>query len=117
MEKKMKLKSHRLFNVTIFLTVIALLASILPGQMAKAATTTFTFKPVADAYVISTSASTNYGKTTNIRIDNSPITRSYLRFSVSGLNGATVQSATLRIYANSKTSTWVRGNRPTHPNW
>ena len=31
----MKLNSHRLFNATIFLTVIVLLASILPGQMVK----------------------------------------------------------------------------------
>jgi hypothetical protein len=30
--------------------------------------------------------------------------RSYLRFTVSGLGGATVQSATLRIYANSANS-------------
>ena len=113
----MKLKSHRLLNAAIFLTVIALLVSILPGQMAKAATTTLTFKPVADAYVISTSASTNYGKTTNIRVDNSPITRSYLRFSVSGLNGAAVQSATLRIYANSKNSTGYTVNTLSNNTW
>jgi hypothetical protein len=34
-------------------------------------------------------------------VDNSPITRSYIRFSVSGLSGSLVQSAKLRIYANS----------------
>jgi hypothetical protein len=113
----MKSKSHVFFNATIFLTVIAFLASILPGQMAKAATTTLTFKPVADAYVISTSASTNYGKATIIRVDNSPITRSYLRFSVSGLNGATVQSATLRIYANSNNSTGYTANTLSNNTW
>jgi hypothetical protein len=106
-----------LFNATIFLTVIILLASILPGQMAKAASTTFTFTPVADAYVISTSASTNYGNTTIIRLDNSPITRSYLRFSVSGLNGATVQSATLRVYANSSNSTGYTVNTLSDNTW
>jgi hypothetical protein len=63
-----------------------------------------TFLPNADAYVISTSASSNFGTATNLRVDGSPVTRSYLRFAVSGLSG-TVQSATLRIYANSANTT------------
>ena len=71
------------------------------GNFAPANTTLAPFTPVADAYVISTSATTNYGTTLNVRVDGSPITNSYLRFAVSGLNGAAVQSATLRIYANS----------------
>jgi hypothetical protein len=65
---------------------------------------TVTFNPSADAYVISTSASSNFGTATNLRVDSSPITRSYLRFVVSGLPGA-VQSASLRIYANSANTT------------
>ncbi len=60
-----------------------------------------TFKPVADAYVLQTSPSSNYGKNTALRVDSSPITRSYLRFVVSGLSGRTVQSVILRMYANS----------------
>ena len=67
--------------------------------------TTFTFKPVADAYVLQTSPGSNYGKTTNLRVDGTPITRSYLRFVVSGLTGVSVQTAVLRIYANSSNTT------------
>lgn len=67
--------------------------------------TTFTFKPAADAYVLQTSPGSNYGKATNLRVDNTPITRSYLRFVVSGLSGGTVQTAVLRIYANSSNTT------------
>jgi hypothetical protein len=54
--------------------------------------------------VISTSAGSNYGTATNLRVDNSPVTHSYLRFIVSGLSG-NVQSAILRIYANSANTT------------
>ena len=74
-------------------------------QPASSGTPTVTFTPVADAYVISTSASTNYGSATTLRVDGSPVTNSYLRFVVSGLNGATIQSASLRIYANSANTT------------
>ncbi len=64
-----------------------------------------TFKPVADAYVIQTSVSNNYGSSTSLRVDASPVTRSFLRFTVTGLNGAAVQSAVLRIFANSASTT------------
>jgi acid phosphatase type 7 len=60
-----------------------------------------TFNPVADAYVVQSSASSNYGSSTSLKVDASPVTRSYLRFDVSGLGGAPVQSALLYIYANS----------------
>ena len=60
-----------------------------------------TFNPAADAYVLASSPSTNYGTAVSLRVDNSPVTSSYLRFTVSGLGGAAVQSAMLRIYANS----------------
>jgi hypothetical protein len=62
-----------------------------------------TFVPVADSYVDSSNPSANFGTSTQIRIDGSPIVNSYLRFSVSGLTG-TVTSATLRIFANSSLS-------------
>jgi hypothetical protein len=39
-----------------------------------------TINPVADAYVIASSASSNYGTSVSLRVDSSPVTRSYLRF-------------------------------------
>ena len=62
------------------------------------------FNPEADAYVRSSSAGSNYGSSTSLRVDASPDTRSYLRFTVQGAIG-TVTSATLRVYANSSSST------------
>lgn len=62
-----------------------------------------TINPVADAYVNSASPTSNYGTNASLRVDanSASIMRSYLRFTVSGLGGVAVQSAMLRIYANS----------------
>lgn len=46
----------------------------------------------------------NYGASTTLRADSSPLVNSYLRFSVSGLAGAQVTKALLKVYANTATS-------------
>jgi parallel beta-helix repeat protein len=69
-----------------------------------AAPSAFTFNPVADTYVNEPSPTTNYGTSTQLRIDGSPVLRAYLRFTVQGVVG-NVTSAKLRIYANSASST------------
>ena len=68
-------------------------------------TATITLNPVADAYVDSLSPSTNYGTSVSLRVGTSLTTtdRSYLRFDLSGVAG-TVQSASLKLYANSTQS-------------
>ncbi len=48
-------------------------------------------------------STTNYGTSAALRVDGSPVVRSYLTFDVTGVSGA-VTSATLRIYANSNQS-------------
>lgn len=68
-----------------------------------ASASSVTFLPLADSYVNSDSPTTNYGTLTTLRVDGSPTIRSYLRFTVQGLNG-TVTKATLRIFANSASS-------------
>jgi hypothetical protein len=45
----------------------------------------------------------NFGTATQFRVDGSPIVRSYLRFNVQGLTG-TITRVTLRVYANSSSS-------------
>ena len=77
------------------LTVIAL-----TGQVASAATVTFT--PIADTYVDSGAAASNYGTSGQLGVDNSPVKRMFLKFSVSGLSG-TVSSAKLRIHTDNVT--------------
>jgi hypothetical protein len=65
---------------------------------------TSTLNPVADSYVDASNPTVNNGTSAQLRIDGSPVVRSFLRFDLTGLTG-TVTSATLRIYANSAQST------------
>ncbi|MFN0282449.1 MAG: DNRLRE domain-containing protein [Kineosporiaceae bacterium] len=67
--------------------------------------TTLTLNPVGDAYVNASSPDTNYGSSTQLRVDASPTVNSYLRFSVPAV---TVVTAKLRIYANSASSTGIQ---------
>ena len=75
-----------------------------------------TFIPVADSYVSADTPTTNYGTATTLRVDGSPIVRSYLRFTVQGLNG-TVTKATLRIFANSTSSSGVVAQSVSNNTW
>ena len=89
---------------SLFLMVSMVIGTTLVAHattQSAAAATTVTFSPVADAYVIQSAPNANYGSGTSLRIDSSPVSRSYFRFTISGLNGASVQSALLRVYANS----------------
>ena len=69
-----------------------------------AQTTTLTINPEADAFVDAATASTNYGTSAYLHIDGSPVERAYLRFNVSGLNGAQIVSANLKVYANTSST-------------
>jgi hypothetical protein len=98
---------YRLASLFILITLLfgTNLVVQATAQYAPAGASVLTFSPEADTYVVQTSASTNYGTAKSLRVDSSPITDSYLRFVVTGLNGAPVQSALLRIYANSANTT------------
>ncbi|PPK64707.1 DNRLRE domain-containing protein [Actinokineospora auranticolor] len=67
------------------------------GNVASAATTTFT--PAADTYVDNGSTGTNYGTSGQLGVDNSPVKRIFLRFTVSGLT-APVANAKLRVHTD-----------------
>ncbi len=69
-----------------------------------------TLTPVADAYVDGAQAGVNYGTNVSLRADASPDQRSYLRFTVPGGLG-TITSATLRVYANTASTTGHRISR------
>jgi hypothetical protein len=77
---------------------------------------TGTFTAVADAYVDSSAASTNYGTRTTLRVDTSPTVRSYLRFTVSGLSG-TVSSVQLKVHANTGLSAGFAVDALTDDTW
>lgn len=75
-----------------------------PTVTPNASTSTFT--PSADEYVDSATPTINFGALTMLRVDSSPVMHSYARFSVSGLSGA-VSQATLRLYANSTSTSGI----------
>jgi PKD repeat protein len=75
---------------------LTLAGAALPGAPA-AAEPGSTFVPVADAYVRSSAPSANFGTAKGLRVRSTgPEMRSYLKFSVTGLDGP-VTSATLRL--------------------
>ena len=64
-------------------------------------TPTASFLPTADAFVRSSSPSTNYGTADYLRVrDGSPIYDSYLMFDVNGLGASSVVSATLHLFVD-----------------
>lgn len=75
-----------------------------------------TLNPAADAYVNSAYPTTNYGMSAQLRVDASPVTRSYLRFSVQLVSGP-ISKATLRIYANSSQTTGYTASRVSSNTW
>jgi chitodextrinase len=78
-----------------------------PSSPAATATTpaasslqTIPFPAVADSYVDASQSTKNFGTAVSLRVDGSPLVRSYLRFNPQGLSGG-VARAVLRIWANS----------------
>jgi hypothetical protein len=78
--------------------------------------TVSTFNPIADAYVNLSSPTTNYGTSTQLRVDGSPLVRSFMRFNVQGLNGR-VTRATLRVFANTALSAGYNAHAVTENTW
>ena len=76
--------------------LVAATATVVVASASPAAAATQPCTPVADTYVQSDAASTNYGTATQIVVDNSPVRRLFLRFTVSGVSG-TVTAAKLRL--------------------
>ena len=71
---------------------------------------------VADAYVSAANPTQNYGLTTALRTDGSPILRSYLRFDLSAIAG-TVTRATLRFLPNANHSQGLEVHQSTATSW
>ncbi len=61
--------------------------------------------PVADAYVTSSSPSTNYGSSTSLQVDySSPTAITYMRFDLTSLANTTITRATLKVYVTNSTT-------------
>jgi hypothetical protein len=68
------------------------------------ASSSLIFNPVADSYVDSSNPAANFGTSTALRVDGSPVVSSYLRFTVQGSSGGSISHVRLLIYANSASS-------------
>lgn len=89
-------------SVRSSLLAAAALAGALMAGPAAAQAQTLTFTPVADTYVSSSAATTNYGKSADLWTDASPSRKGYLRFNVSGTAGLHVTGVRLRMYQRDK---------------
>ena len=79
--------------------LLGLAVAVLPPvESASAASSTHVFTPVADTYVTSGAPSSSYGSSGSLYVDASSVKQSFLRFSVTGLEGRTVSSVKLRLY-------------------
>lgn len=56
------------------------------------------FKPIADAYVKKSAPKLNFGKDTQLFIDENPKTNTYLKFDLSILKGKSIQNAILTLH-------------------
>src|SRR5512142_1970038 len=88
----------------LVLLLSSVLAASAASQGALPQSTTMTFTAKADAVVKSSSPSSNYGTGSLLQARTSPTVHGYLRFSVSGLNGAPVTAAKLRLYTKTGTA-------------
>lgn len=68
-------------------------------------TQTYTLNPIADSYVNASATGTNYGTTTIMNVDSSPVNIGYLKFDLTPLAGKTIVSATFRIRTGTDNST------------
>jgi len=92
---------------SILLVAVPVLGlTIVAGVVPNAAAATATVTPVADAYVMADQPAVNFGTSTGLRVDGSPIANAYLKFDVQGLS-ATPARATLRVFTNTAGITGV----------
>jgi len=67
------------------------------GQRSTLQPTTRTFVALADTYVRANEPGTSFGKNGELRVDDTPVARSYIRFDIFRVPG-TIVRATLRLY-------------------
>lgn len=113
------LNKQALVSITLALLIGLFLfaGDLVSAQPAAAAgTDKLTFTPVADSYVRQTKPKRNYGSGSALRVDGSPVLRSYLLFDIQGLSGP-IETAKLRLFANDSSTTGVDLDTVTDNSW
>jgi hypothetical protein len=101
-----------------FLVIIGLfIAELVSPMHVQAASVTVTFTASEDAYTNQRFPDQNYGDSSMLEVDGSPVKLTYLRFQVSGLSGYTVASARLNLFTKSTLSAGFSVDQETDHNW
>jgi hypothetical protein len=90
-------------SIPVLLTAIPSSTVVVIPTVTSSSENELSFNPEADSYVDTSKPSTNFGSSTALRADGSPVVNSYLRFNVQNVT-STITSVTLRFYANSASS-------------
>ena len=85
----------RTHHITVPPTNTTLTATYSSGAVA---TDTLRFTPEADTWVDASAPTTSNGTSSRLTVDNSPVSHTYIRFPVSGLQGRRIVGAKLRMY-------------------
>ncbi len=78
---------------------------------------TLTIRANADAHVVSSKPSQTFGSSPALQVDGAPVSRSYFRFPVSGIEGGAVVAAKLRLYAVDPSNNGGRLHRVASTGW
>lgn len=81
------------------------------------AQSTSSLTPVADAHVRRDQPSSNFGGSSNLRVDGDPPSNAYLRFEVTVPEGERVTKATLRVFANQQSGSGISAHRVADNGW
>jgi hypothetical protein len=79
--------------------------------------TSVKLSPTADAFVRSSAPTTNFGKQTSLRTDQSPTEVSYLKFNLASLKGRTIKKATLVLKVNQQSGAAQTVRRADDSSW
>jgi hypothetical protein len=82
------------------------------GSGGGGTTETVTLTATADSYVSSGTPTTNFGTSTVLGVDNSPVEATYFKFDLSAYAGRTLQSATLQLRSAGSGSTGTQNVKP-----
>ncbi len=88
-----------------------------PIEVRSAAAETLTFTPEADTWVDASRATTAFGSSSQMRVDTSPASHSFVRFRVTGLAGRRVTGVRLRMYQRDASRTGGRVFAMTSKDW
>jgi hypothetical protein len=80
-----------------------------------AATTTVTLTATADTYVNGSSPGSQYGTSTTVWVDNSPVNTGYLKFNLGPYAGRTITAASLKVRTTTSTSSGSGGTVTVRP--